>query len=249
MAVGAAPYTCTYTRAAPDLGATATAYPNILTVTGAEILPITDTAIVTIERAPADLRVYKYVSAYPLGSDGDGFPSFGTGKTLDVSRTTALSPIVYYKIVVMNEGGTTATGFNLTDSAGAPPFGTATCPSKPASIAAGGQYICIYPKTLSSAQVLVNTVAATATNVTPDVGDSDFATVTVTTCAASLRLVPMLVGLTNVSGLTAWGPSGAGFNNGTYTSVGIGTLRTQSRQAWSCLDKATLVVVTTLVTP
>jgi hypothetical protein len=249
MAVGATPYTCQYTRIAADPGAVAADVTNIVTVTGTEILPVTDTVIVSVEKPPADLRVYKYVSVYPLGDDGDGTPNFGFTKALPVSRVTGRDPVVYYKVVVQNIGGLTATGFNLTDTNGALPYGSPTCPAKPASIAAGGSYTCIYPKTLTTDQVLANTVVGTATNVTPDAGDTDTATVTVTTCAPPQRLVPVLVGLTNVSGLAAWGPSGAGFNNGTFTSVGTGTLKTQSRQAWSCLDKASLVVVTTLVTP
>jgi len=246
MPVGGAPYTCTYTRVAPNLPGP---YANVLTVGGAEILPVTDTAIVTLEQAPADLRVYKYVSVYPLGDDGDGTPNFGFAKALTVDRVAGKNPIVYYKIAVQNLGGQTATGFNVTDTNGAPPFGTATCPAKPATIAGGGTYVCIYSKTLSTDQVLVNTAAVTATNVTPDSGDSDFATVTVASCANPLRLVPVLLGLDKATGPAAWGPSGAGFNAGTYTNIANGSVVTQSVRAWSCLPKTTLITVTNGATP
>jgi hypothetical protein len=162
---------------------------------------------------------------------------------MTVGRTASSSPILYYKIAVQNVGGLSAVGFNLTDSSTTLPFGTATCPAKPASIAAGGLYVCIYPKTLTSDQVLVNTATATATNVAPDSADSDSATVTVATCANPSRLVPSLIGLDKTTGLAAWGPSGAGFN-GTYTNISNGTIATQSVQAWSCQPKATAITVT-----
>ena len=247
MPVGGAAYSCTYTRVAPTV---AGPFTNVLTVGGAEILPVTDTATVTLELAPADLRVYKYVSVYPLGDDGDGTPAFGFAKALTADRITGKNPIVYYKIAVQNLGGQTAAGFNLTDTNGVPPFGTATCPAKPSSIAAGGTYVCIYSKTFSADQAaLVNTVAVTATNVTPDSGDTDFATVTVATCANPSRLVPYLIGLDKTTGLAAWGPSGAGFNAGTYTNISNGSIVTQSVQAWACLPKTTTITVTNSTTP
>jgi uncharacterized repeat protein (TIGR01451 family) len=248
MPVGGTPYTCTYTRLAPDIAGATGNDANVLTVTGAEIQTVTDTATITIDKPPPDLKVYKYVSVYPLGSDGDGTPNFGFAKTVTVGRTASSSPIVYYKIAVQNLGGLTATGFALTDSGSTLPFGTASCPAKPASIAAGGLYVCIYPKTFSSDQAgYVNTVAATATNVTPDSGDSDFATVIVATCANPARLVPNLIGLDKTTGPAAWGPSGAGFN-GTYTNIASGVVVTQSVQAWACLAKTTPITVTNVAT-
>jgi hypothetical protein len=247
MPVNGTPYTCTYTRVAPAVtgAGTTSDYTNVVTVTGAEILPVSDTATVTLEKAPADLRVYKYVSVYPLGDDGDGTPNFGFAKALSVGRGTGQNPVVYYKIAVQNLGGQAATGFNLTDTNGGPPFGSATCPAKPSSIAAGGTYVCIYSKTFSTDQTgFVNTVAVTATNVTPDSGDTDFATVIVASCANPARLVPVLIGLDKTTGLAAWGPSGAGFNAGTYTNINNGIIATQSVQAWACLPKTTTITVT-----
>jgi hypothetical protein len=247
MAVGATPYTCLYTRTAPDPGAATADYPNVVTVSGAEIQPITDTVILAIEKPPADLRVYKYVSVYPLGDDGDGVPNFGFTKALAVGRKGSVDPTVYYKVVAQNVGGLTATGFNLSDTNGALPYGTATCPAKPASIAPGGSYTCVYPKTFTSNQVLANTVTATATNVTPDAGDTDVATVTATSCLT--YRVPYLIGLDKISGPAAW--SAAGFI-GTYTNISSGLVVTQSpsRQAWSCvLLPTTTIAVTNSVTP
>jgi uncharacterized repeat protein (TIGR01451 family) len=248
MAVGGTPYTCTYTRTAPDVAGAGTTVDdaNVLTVTGAEITTVSDTATITIEKPPADLRVYKYVSAYPLGDDGDGTPNFGFAHSLNVGRTALKSPTVYYKIAVQNVGGQTATAFNLTDSNGAPPFGTATCPAKPSSIAAGGLYVCIYSKTFSSNQVSANTATGTATNVTPDAGDSDTATVTVAACTGSNKIVPYLIDLSGTTGPAAW--LAAGFT-GAYTNISSGTVVTQSRQAWSCLPTASTITVTKVATP
>ena len=248
MPIGGTPYTCTYTRAAPDVAGITANDANVVTVTGAEIQTVTDTATVTIDKPPPDLKVYKYVSVYALGSDGDGTPNFGFAKTITVGRASGLNPIVYYKIAVQNLGGQTATGFTLTDSASTLPFGTASCPAKPASIAAGGLYVCIYPKTFTTDQVVVNTVNATGSNVTPDSGDTDFATATVASCPPPLRLVPNLIGLTSTTGPAAWGGGGAGFT-GTYTNIGSGVVVTQSVQAWSCLVKTTPITVTNTATP
>jgi uncharacterized repeat protein (TIGR01451 family) len=249
MNVGGTQYACTYARVAPAVtgpGITSD-YANVLTVDGSEILPVTDSATVTIEAPPPDLRTYKFVSVYALGSDGDGSPSFGTLETVSVGRTATANPTVYYKIVVQNNGGQTATGFNLTDTIGALPFGTATCPAKPATLAAGATYTCIYPKTFTTNQTLVNTVAATATNVTADSGDSDFATVTVALCAGSTKLVPSLIGLNSTTGKAAW--TAAGFNNPGYTNIASGTILNQTQQAFSCMAVNTAITVKNVVTP
>jgi hypothetical protein len=246
MAVGGALYTCTYARTAPSIASTSVDDSNVLTATGAEIQTVTDTATVTIEKPPPDLRVYKYVSVYPLGDDGDGTPNFGFAHSVTAGRVAGKNPTVYYKIAVQNVGGQTVTGFGLTDSNGAPPFGSATCPAKPASIAAGGLYVCIYSQAFSSDQVHVNTVAGTGTNVTADAGDSDAATVTVASCTGSNKLVPYLIGLDKTTGPAAW--TAAGFT-GAYTNISNSSVVTQSQQAWSCLPAASTITVTKVATP
>lgn len=249
MPVAGTPYTCTYTRVAPAVTGSGTTsdYSNVLSVTGTEILPVSDTATVTLEKAPPDLQVFKYVSVYPLGDDGDGTPNFGFLKTLSVGRQGGTNPTVYYKIAVQNVGGQTATGFNLSDSNGALPYGTATCPSKPSSMAAGDVYVCIYSKTLTSDQVLTNTVAGTASNIaTPDAGDSDSATVTVASCSGGTKLVPFLIGLDRTAGPAAW--AAAGFT-GSYTNIASGSVVTQSKQAFSCLAATSTITVTKVTTP
>jgi hypothetical protein len=246
MAVGGALYTSTYARTAPSIAGTSVDDSNVLTVTGAEIQTVADTATVTIEKPPPDLRVYKYVSVYPLGDDGDGTPNFGFSHSVTAGRVAGKNPTVYYKIAVQNVGGQTVTGFALTDSNGSPPFGSATCPAKPASIAAGGLYVCIYSQAFSSDQVLVNTVAGTGTNVTADAGDSDAATVTVASCTGSNKLVPYLIGLNNTTGPAAW--TAAGFT-GAYTNINNSSVVTQSQQAWSCLPAASTITVTKVATP
>jgi hypothetical protein len=201
---------------------------------------------VTIDKPPPDLRVYKYVSVYPLGDDGDGTPNFGFAKSVNVGWAALRTPTVYYKIAVQNLGGQTATGFGLTDSNGSLPFGTATCPAKPASIAAGGLYVCIYSQPFSSNQVVVNTVNATGSNVTADAGDTDTATVTVAACTGSNKLVPYLIGLDKTTGPAAW--AAAAFT-GAYTNIPNGSVVTQSQQAWSCMPAATTITVTKVATP
>jgi hypothetical protein len=247
MPVGGTAYTCTYTRTAPDVtGSAVTAdLTNVLTVTGLEILAVSDSAIVTIEKPPPDLRVFKYVSIYPLGDDGDGDPNFGFAKTLDVGRISGSGPTVYYKIAVQNVGGQTATGFNLTDSDATLPFGSATCPAKPTTLAAGATYVCIYSSP-SADGARTSTAAATATGVTPDAGDSDSVTVTATSCSGGTQLVPFLIGMDKVTGPAAW--TAAGFT-GTYTNIANGSVVTQSKQAWSCLAPGSNITVTKVATP
>ena len=223
-------YTCTYTRAAPNVTGTGNTsdYENRLTADSNETIPTVDAAIITIERPPANLQVVKFVSPYKLGDDGDGVPSFGTLRNLSVGRTATVNPTVWYKIGLQNVGGRTATGLTISDSNGALPT-NASCPAKPSSLAPSGIWVCVYSKTFSSAQTNVNTVTVASPDSPPDSDDADSVTVTVATCTGTNKLVPHLIGLDKNTGPAAW--TAAGFT-GTYNNINNGSVVTQNRQAY-----------------
>ncbi len=256
MPVGGAQYICTYTRMAPTPpGSDVTMdYTNVFTVAAAEILATTDGATVTVEKPPADLRAFKFVSPYLEGDDGDGVPTFGTNDSITLGRTALIGSVhVWYKLIVQNIGGQPATGVIITDSAGVIPFGTtnatASCQSAPATLAVGAFWTCRYRVSYGADQVVNNTVSATATGVTTDSDDSDTATVTVTSCGVSERSVPDMIGLNKASALAAW--TAAGFI-GTLTpwtgAPGASTV-TQSRRAFSCEPPGTTATITRTTTP
>jgi hypothetical protein len=144
---------------------------------------------------------------------------------------------VYYKVIVENTGGRTATGLVVSDSKGIP--GSCAAPS---SLAAGDMWSCIYPKTYSTDDTFKNIVTASATNAA---STSNSATVHVSTCEGSDKLVPFLIGLDDISGPAAW--ASAGFT-GTYVNITSGSVVTQSRQAWDCLPPSTPITVTNTTT-
>ena len=253
MAVNGTPYSCTYSRVAPNVSGTGDAsdHQNILTVTATEIAPTTDRATVTIERPPPDLRVLKYVSPYKEGADGDGWiggvATFGTIQALDVYRISGSVP-VWYKIIVTNQGGRTATDVQITDSNRALPYGqnnsSAVCDAAPGNLVAGGRFECRYMATYDSNETVLNSVTARASNVTPDANDDNSATVTVASCGGGNRVVPNLIGITKAAAQTAW--TDAGFT-GTLTSwsgsPNPDATVAQSRQAFSCMAPATTITV------
>lgn len=258
MPVNGPAFVCEYTRTAPTIGGSDVTidYQNDLTVDGLEILPTIDSAIVTVEKPPPDLLVLKFVSAYRLGSDGDGSisggASFGTADNLAISRNAAIpEPYAWYKLIVVNTGGQTATDVTITDSNGPLPFGqsttTAVCGAAPTTIAAGGRWECRYRVSFPAVTTRVNSVTATASNVTPDGNDASSATVTVTDCAGPNRVVPSLIGLTSAEAQTLW--TAAGFTGAVTSWSGSGTAVTQNRQAFSCQAPTTTVTITKTVTP
>lgn len=256
MAVTASVYECNYTRTAPTVSSGATMnYSNVLTVDGVEIEPAIAEVTVRVEKPPADLRVLKYVSVYKEGSDGDGSiggtASFGTTQSVGV-RYSALqpSPQVWFKIIVTNIGGQTATGVSITDTRGTLPFGqnnaNAVCNSAPSSLAVGARFECRYRVTFSSASAATNnnTAAATATGVTPDGNDNSTATVTVASCTGGTnRVVPNLIGLTKTAAQTAW--TSAGFTSalGVWGGNNSAIVVAQNQQAYSCLGASSAMTV------
>ena len=128
-------------------------------------------------------------------------------------------PAVWFKVIVTNTGGQTASAVQFVDSRGALPYGqsnaNAVCDAKPTTMAAGAIFQCRYKVTFSTAGVVANTVTATGSNVTPDGNDSATATVTVTTCTGSNRVVPSLIGLNKAGASAAW--TAAGFSGSLTT--------------------------------
>lgn len=255
MSVGGPQYICTYTRAAPTVpSGTTMSYTNVYTVTANEILATSDTATVTVEKPPADLRVFKFVSPYFDGNDGDGVPSFGANNAITLGRTASVpSPYVWFRITVQNVGGQTATGVTITDSRGAIPFGvsnaTTNCQAAPGTLAVGALWTCRYRVSFSSDQVVTNTASATATGVTTDADDSHTAVVTVASCAGGLRNVPDVIGLTKAEAQTEW--TNAGFTGAiaSWSGSNGAAIVTQDRTAFRCMDPATTLTITRTTTP
>ncbi|MHB8891253.1 MAG: TadE/TadG family type IV pilus assembly protein, partial [Candidatus Limnocylindrales bacterium] len=224
LVVGSTPYACTYSRTAPTPpgGGATGEYPNVVTVDAAETTPATDTAIVALELAPADLRLYRWVSQYKEGDDGDGVPNFGSLPSLSIFRTSTVSPTVWFKIIVTNVGDQAATAITLADSVKTTlPYGqnstTAVCDAKPASLAPGARFECRY---ISSAYTSNSTTTSTTSAASPDdtttVNNSATATMTVALCSGTNKLAPRLIGLTKAAAQTAW--TKAGFQSSKMTS-------------------------------
>lgn len=239
-------YTCgPYTRTAPTVSGPGNTSPliNTVTVDGNEILPVADAATVTIERPPADLVALKFVSPYRLGAAGDG--PFGTDRTISVWYNAQVpSPSVWYKVVVQNQGGRTATGISITDSNGPLPT-TADCPSIPSSLAAGAFYSCFYQRVFTSPQTHVNTVTASSPDSTPDANDTYSATVTVAACTGSSnRVVPNLISLEKATAESIWSSSGFTTALGTWSGATTAKVVTQNQPAFSCIPQTSSMAVT-----
>ena len=245
-------YVCRYSRVAPAVsGAGATKdYANTVTVTGSNLNATQSATSLTLEK-PASLSVVKMVSTYPLGSDGDGVPTFGDPSLALGYTATSPIPYVWYYVGVTNTGAKTATGVSITDSLISLPFGqhnaTADCDLQPSSLNAGSAFVCRYRVNLTKAATTrTNTAGATATNVVPDADDTDQVVVTVASCGN--QIVPTMIGLTKAQATTAW--STAGFT-GAITSWGSGTdsVVTQNQQAFTCLKANTKLTITNTLTP
>ena len=149
---------CDYTRTAPNVSGAGNTqnYDNVATIDSTQTNPATSGVTVLVERPPARLRVYKYVSPFRDGGDGDDYPAFGTASSINVTHTAQVSsPSVWFRVIVQNTGGRTATGVVVTDSRGALPFGqtnaNAVCSAAPSSIAVGAIWDCRYRVSFSSA--------------------------------------------------------------------------------------------------
>ena len=220
LAVASATYTCTYSKTAPsipDSSATKN-FVNNATVTANEISPAVSAVTAQFEK-PADLRVVKWVSPYPLGNDGDGTPSFGTGD-ISMTYTGSTGPVVWYYVGITNVGAKTANNVAISDTMGAIPFGqnnaTAVCDANPGSMAAGAAFTCRYQRTLQTGNAArANTVSVTSSNVVPNGDDSATRTVDVSQCTGG-SVVPNMIGMTKTQATTAW--TTAGFKSNKITT-------------------------------
>lgn len=260
-----ATWTCLYTRVAPDppSGDLFELLSNNATFDAIEVNSVPQVATVRVLARPAEFRVTKFVSPYYFGNDGDGNPAFGATPSAELYLPSSGNAAAWFSIVVTNTGGQPATGVVITDTAGIPfgqQTGTANCGAAPATLAPNQSWSCRYRAQFSSPGTTGNTVTATADNVTPDGNDSATASVTVRPngdCAGSNRVVPLLVTRTYQSGSgttfsdarTAW--TNAGFTGAFSPANGQNNaiVWTQSRQAFSCLDRTVTMSVTNSNTP
>ena len=198
----------------------------------------------------------KYVSPFQLGNDGDGSPSFGTNNTLAITHSTQVpSPSAWFRVLVQNVGGQTATGVVVTDSRGALPFGqnnaNAVCDAAPTTLAAGALWQCRYrvPFTSASPASNANTVSATSPDVVPDANDTATATVQVSACTGTNRTVPNVIGLNKANSQAAW--TAAGFTGTLSVWGGQPNALTlaQSRPAFECVAATSTMTVSRTVTP
>jgi hypothetical protein len=230
-------------------------FSNIATVDSAQTLPSTDTATIIVERPPARLRIFKYVSSFREGSDGDGEPSFGTDRDITVTFNERIDEArVWYKVILVNTGGRTARDIDIDDSNGNLPYGrdnpTADCDSRPNSLRAGDVWECRYREDFDedSPATTVNTVEVTGSNVDSDDPDNDLearATVRVNRCQGSNQVVPNLIGLDKGEALDAWEDAGFERDNlDTWNGNNGSDVETQSRQAYSCIPDSSSMNVT-----
>lgn len=248
---------CDYTRTAPNVSGAdnSQGYDNVATIDSAQTAPATSGVTVTIERPPARLRVAKFVSPFRLGGDGDGTPTFTVGTLGLTHRAPITTPYAWFRVLVINSGGQTATGVSITDSRGALPFGTtnatAACPAAPATLAAGATWECFYRVSFSSTSPASNpnTITATATNVVPDGDDTATATVTVAACAGTNRPVPDLIGLAKAPAATAWTAAGFSTALDTWGGQNSALVVTQTRTAFACVPATSTMTVTRTTTP
>ncbi|MGZ9275616.1 MAG: TadE/TadG family type IV pilus assembly protein [Candidatus Limnocylindrales bacterium] len=261
VSIGATLAACNYSRTAPTVGGSGTSadYENTATVDSLQTVPTDDRVTVIVEKPPARLRVLKWVSPFALGDDGDGddggsAPAFGTDDDLTVtyrSSPQVSGGSVWFKIIVRNTGGRTATGLAVTDSRGAIPR-TATCPAIPSTLAAGATWECRYSVPFSSATPATtnNTAAATGSNVVPDGDDSHTATMRVQACTGpGNRTVPNLIGLDKGDAQSAWTTAGFTGTLDVWSGGSSSDVVTQSRPAYDCVAATASMTVTRNPTP
>ncbi len=251
-------WSCEYTRAAP---APAGGNPdhlvsNTVTFDATEIEPVPQTAIVKVLARPAELLVTNYVNVFEDGGDGDGTPGgFGFATSTTVVRPASGDPSAWHWLIVTNPGGQAATGFEVTIN-GAPPVGTANCPSPPSSLGPGLGWYCKIERTYAQNGAQSLTVEATSPDVPALPSHEQTATVNVdptTSCTATQAVVPDLIDRTRTQAETDW--TGAGFVLANLDRWGGGgnnandTVVTQSRTPFSCLAQGGTMTITRTTTP
>ena len=241
---------CAYNRTAPNVpvGQSSIDYPNVLTVDATEINPEQDTNTVKVQPPPPNWKIDVYASPFALGDDGDGDPNFGTLTTIDQGVNSILTnESVWFKVVIQNIGGSTATGVSIASSLGSLPFGqtnaNAACDPMPGTVAATAKFTCRYKVDAGTAGTIQNTVAVNSSNAVPP-GRTNVATVNVTNCANPSRVIPNLISLTKTNAIAAW--TAAGFSAANLTSwknKDSDPVVTQTRQAFQCLPANTTLTI------
>jgi uncharacterized repeat protein (TIGR01451 family) len=237
---------------------------NQLTVDATQVDPVLDDVTVVVER-PADFEVFKQVSPYKEGNDGDGVPTFGNTSTITVHTRAAatgqtLQLSVWYRVFIENIGNKPASNVTIIDTRnGSPvalPFGqdnaTAVCDPQPTTLNPGQAFECRYRATYTGTVDQTNVLAITSPDVNPDANDQDQVVVTVNDCGGNNdRVVPNVVGLTRTQAQAAW--TAAAFT-GTLTIPGSfsdpnGIVVTQSRLAYGCVQRNSGMTITNTTTP
>jgi uncharacterized repeat protein (TIGR01451 family) len=179
-------WTCDYTKTytGSDLGGQPfRLLTDTVTVDGPDISQVEDSATIKLVANPPELQVSKSVNVYRHDSP------FGTETELDVARSSAVHPTVWYRILVKNTGGLPATGFAVRDSFGTLPRDS-DCPSVPSSLDPNETYACFYARTFTGTGSFGNTVTVDSRETSPV---TDRATVVVATCSAGSEVVPNMV--------------------------------------------------------
>ncbi len=258
----AAPSYCTFTRTATYTGTGD--YAVAATAQGdAQGLPTgqtTGAAVIKIVPAPR-LAITLLTSPYRLGVNGNGtlgVIDYTTGN-LTLSRNTASAqteiqnPTGWFYFKVVNQGGDAANFSASVTQAGAPVL-PASCPV-PSSLAAGGVFSCVFPRTFSATQAYAFVGAANATNAIIVAGTQKTLTLTTATCSGGQQVVPNLVDTltptadgtnkTVLQAKTLWPLAGFSGAITTTPAAAANTLSaiTQNRLAYTCMAANTTVVV------
>ena len=240
LAVGSAPYVCTYTR---TLFATTPSDFLSNTVTGSsqQTAAVQDVATVNVVANPPKLVLFKNLNVYLEGGSGAG-PMFGNATSWTSFRNTQVPTVtMWFRITVSNDGDLPATGFTLTDNSGALPTNS-DCPARPSSLAAHASYTCRFTRLFNA---IGNTTQTATANSSPTGPKTAATTVSLQTCSTPTLVIPNLIDMTYRNARTAWQDAGftpanfspsSGNNN---TKVG-----TQNRLAYDCKAANTTIVVT-----
>lgn len=179
-------FVCNYTKKLNEgdlAGEASNLLSDTVTVTAAGISPVEDVATINVTAKPPELVVNKQVNVYRSVSP------FGTDTHLTVHESGKTTPTVWYRLMVKNVGGLTATGLTVRD-----PFSGASggdCKNPPSKLDPGDTYVCFYPRSFTGTGSFDNTLTVDSRETAPV---SARATVDVNSCSASgSAVVPNLV--------------------------------------------------------
>lgn len=179
-------FVCRYTRKLDDgdlAGKESNLVSDTVTVAATGISPVEDVATINVTARPPELVVTKQVNVYR------DLSPFGTDTHLIVFESVTTKPTVWYRIMVKNVGGLSATGFSVRDSFNNGSSGD--CKSPPSKLDPGDSYVCFYPRTFSGTGSFDNTATADSRETSPV---SAHAKVDIGSCpGGSSAVVPNLV--------------------------------------------------------